>query len=208
MTITYIYKNNLYINLTNRCPNRCEFCLRNTGDKVGDSDSLWLSREPTVEEIWESISERDLSKYKQIVFCGYGEPTCRLDDVLTLCDKIRSVSDIPIRLNTNGLSDLICGKETAPLFKGKLDSISVSLNASTPEKYDALCHSRFGLDALPAILNFTKDVRNYVPSVRMTVVDTMDDEELAACRALCETTGADFVVRHYEPNWADPKPEV
>ena len=142
---------------------------------------------------------------------GVGAAICRherLDAILALCDKIRSVSDIKIRLNTNGLSDLICDKVTAPLFQGRLDSISISLNASTPEKYDALCHSRYGLAALPAIIQFTKDVKQYVPYVRMTVVDTMDDEELSACRALCETTGADFVVRHYEPDWADPKPEV
>lgn len=205
MTITYVYKDNLYINLTNRCCNRCEFCLRVTGDKVGDSDSLWLEREPSVDEIWESICKRDLSKYSQVVFCGYGEPTYRLDTVLKLCLKIRAHSDIAIRLNTNGLSDLINKKETAPLFWGALDSISISLNASTPEGYDALCHSHYGLNALPAILRFTKAVKKYVPSVRMTAVDTLPPEELEACRALCEEQGAEFVVRHYETNWADPE---
>lgn len=208
MTITYVYKDNLYVNLTNRCPNRCDFCLRTTGDKVGDSGSLWLEREPTVEEIWTDITKRDLTKYSQIVFCGYGEPTIRLSDVLTLCDKIRAVSSISIRINTNGLSDLIHHKDTAPLFAGKFDCVSVSLNASTPENYDKLCHSVYGLEALPAILRFTKNVAKVVPHVRMTVVDTMTDEELAACRALCETTGAEFCVRHYTPNWQDPAPTV
>lgn len=205
MTITYIYKQNLYVNLTNRCPNACEFCLRTTGDKVGDSGSLWLEREPTVEEIWSSIQSRDLTAFTQIVFCGYGEPTYRLDDILELCKRIRSISGILIRINTNGLSDLIHGKKTAPLLYGLVDSLSISLNASTPEKYDALCHSKYGLAALPAILAFTKDATQFVPYVRMTVVDTMSQEELEACRALCATTGADFCIRHYTPNWQDPQ---
>ena len=205
MTITYVYKGNLYVNVTNRCPNRCDFCLRTTGDKVGDSGSLWLEREPTVEEMWDSIRSRDLTAYAQIVFCGYGEPTCRLDDILEVCRRIRAVSTIRIRINTNGLSDLIHGKPTAPLFQGLADSLSISLNASTPEKYDALCHSQYGLDALPAILRFTKSVQQYVPHVRMTVVDTMTAEELEDCRNLCEKTGAEFCVRHYTPDWADPE---
>lgn len=204
MTITYVYHNNLYINLTNRCPNRCEFCLRTTGDKVGDSGSLWLDREPTVDEIWAELQTRDLDSYGQIVFCGFGEPTCRLDDVLELADRLKGVAKTCLRLNTNGLSDLICRKDTAPLFAGRLDSISISLNASTPEKYDALCHPVYGLEALPAILRFTKNVKQYVPHVRMTVVDTMTDDELEACRVLCGETGAEFCVRHYEPDWQDP----
>ena len=204
MTITYVYKNNLYVNVTNRCPNRCEFCLRNTGDKVGDSGSLWLEREPTVEEMWDSIRARDLTAYAQIVFCGYGEPTCRLDDILEVCRRIRAVNTVRIRINTNGLSDLIHGKPTAPLFQGLADSLSISLNASTPERYDALCHSQYGLAALPAILCFTKEVQQYVPHVRMTVVDTMTAEELENCRKLCAETGAEFCVRHYTPDWQDP----
>ncbi|MDD5952194.1 MAG: TatD family nuclease-associated radical SAM protein [Oscillospiraceae bacterium] len=205
MTITYRYKDNLYVNLTNRCPNRCEFCLRTTGDKVGDSGSLWLEREPTVDEIWASIESRDLSQYSQLVFCGYGEPTYRLDDLLEIARRVKKVSDIAIRVNTNGLSDLIHKKDTAPLFAGCIDSVSVSLNASTPEKYDALCHSIYGLEALPAILRFTKHIEQYVPYVRMTVVDTMSESELEACRRLCEQTGADFCVRHYTPDWQDPE---
>ena len=203
MTITYVYGKNLYVNLTNRCPNACEFCLRATGDKVGDSGSLWLEREPTKEEIWQELKERDLFRYQQLVFCGFGEPTYRLEDILWLCEKIRAVNSIFIRINTNGLSDLIHGRPTAPLFAGHFDMVSVSLNASTPEAYDALCHSKYGLEALPAILKFTKEVVRQVPHVRMTAVDTMSAEELEKCRHLCEETGATFEIRHYEENWQE-----
>ena len=182
MTITYRYGDNLYVNVTNRCPNACEFCLRATGDKVGDSGSLWFEYEPTKEEIWDSIQQRDLTEYRQ---------------------QVRAVSPIPIRINTNGLSDLIHKKPTASLFAGNFDMVSVSLNAPTPEKYDALCHSEYGLAALPAVLKFTHEVTAYVPYVRMTVVDTMPPKDLEECRRLCEETGAKFEVRHYEPDWQD-----
>ena len=102
MTITYVYHQNLYVNVTNRCPNACEFCLRVSGDRVGDSGSLWLDREPTREEILQDIQARDLSAYGQLVFCGFGEPTCRLEDILWVCDRVKAASPIPIRINTNG----------------------------------------------------------------------------------------------------------
>lgn len=203
MTITYSYGENLYVNLTNRCPNACEFCLRATGDKVGDSGSLWLEREPSKEEVWQEIQTRDLSQYGQLVFCGFGEPTYRLLDIRWICQQVRAASPIPIRINTNGLSDRIHGKPTASLFAGAFDFVSVSLNAPTPEQYDALCHSKYGLDALPAILTFTREVTAYVPYVRMTAVDTMPAQELEQCCRLCEGTGAKFEIRHYEPNWQD-----
>ena len=88
------------MNLTNRCPNACDFCLRTHGPGVGDAESLWLDREPTKEEIWEDISKRELKDYPELVFCGYGEPTCRLEDMLWLCGKIREASHISIRVNT------------------------------------------------------------------------------------------------------------
>ena len=198
MTMTYILDGKLYINLTNRCPNACAFCLRTHGDGVGDADSLWLEREPTKEEIWADLEKRRLSDYPELIFCGYGEPTCRLGDMLWLCGKIRQVSSISIRINTNGLSDLINGGRTARQFDGLVDTISISLNASTAEKYEALCHSEFGLNAFPAILQFTREVGVYVPQVVLTVVDNdMSPEELNACRRLAQECGAHFRVRSY-----------
>ena len=106
MTVTYAVKDGIYVNMTNRCPCACTFCLRHNGDGVYGSDSLWLDREPTVEEVCKSIDEWELSKYREVVFCGYGEPTERLDDLLKVAAHIKSKSDIPIRINTNGLADI------------------------------------------------------------------------------------------------------
>lgn len=198
MTITYVYQGKLYVNLTNRCPNACDFCLRTHGDGVGDADSLWLSREPSREEILGDILRRDLTQYPQLVFCGYGEPTCRLEDMLWLCAKIRAVSGISIRVNTNGLSDLINGRSTAREFDGLVDVVSISLNAPTPERYDEICHSQFGLQALPAILRFTRAISFFVPRVVMSVVDRdLSEFEIEECERLCKSAGAKFRVRHY-----------
>lgn len=198
LTITYTLGGKLYVNLTNRCPNACDFCLRTHGPGVGDAESLWLDREPTRDEIWEDLSKRDLNAYPELVFCGYGEPTCRLEDMLWLCGKVRQASHISIRVNTNGLSDLINGRKTASEFDGLVDIISISLNASTPEKYQELCHSQFGLDALPAILSFTRQVSVYVPQVVLSVVDKdMSQKEIAECERLARQTGALFRIRAY-----------
>lgn len=198
MTITYVVEeDHLYVNMTNRCPNACGFCVRSLNERKDGEADLWLEREPTREEILEHLKSKDLDSYRELVFCGYGEPTCRFDDLVWLCRQVRQISCVNIRLNTNGLSDLINGRSTAPELDGLLDSISISLNASTPEKYQEICHSKFGLEALPAILKFTKTVGMYVPKVYMTVVDNMPREEISACEKQCQETGAIFRVRQF-----------
>lgn len=197
MTISYVVGNSLYLNITNRCPNRCEFCVRNYKQSVGDADSLWLDHEPDMDEIISDLEKRDFSKYESVVFCGYGEPAMRLDDIKKISQWIKSKTDIPIRINTNGLSDLIYNRDTAPEFKGIVDVISISLNSSTPEGYDEICHSDYGLDALPAILKFASNVKNYVPSVILSVVDTIGKDEIEKCRKLAEKAGVKFRVREY-----------
>ena len=201
MTITYPVYNGIYVNMTNRCPCACTFCLRKQSDHVYGSDSLWLEREPTVEEICESIDKWDLSKYSEIVFCGYGEPTERLDDLLEVASYIKSKGDIKIRINTNGLSDLINGEKTAHKLKGLIDTVSISLNATNKEDYFKLVRPKFGIDSYEAMLSFTKDCTAYVPEVVMTVVDVVTSkEEQELSRRICESVGATLRVRPYESN--------
>lgn len=197
-SIAYEYHNGLYINMTNQCPNRCDFCLRQNSSGSLYADNLWYSgKEPSKEEIWANLESRELNQYTEIVFCGYGEPACRWDDMMWLCDKLRAHGSHFIRINTNGLADLIVGRRVAEELDGRVDAVSVSLNASTAEKYDRLCHSKFGLEAFPAILRFTSGAVLNVPHVRMTVVGTMPKHEIEACKKVCESVGADFFVREY-----------
>jgi len=199
MTITYKVKNGIYVNMTNRCPCACTFCLRQNSDCVYGSEPLWLEREPTVEEVCESIDTWDLSQYSEVVFCGYGEPTERLDDLLKVAEYIRSKSDISIRINTNGLADLIYGEKTAHKLKGLIDAVSVSLNATNKEDYLEVVRPKFGIESYDAMLNFTRDCVEYVPNVMMTVVDVVTSpEEQELSRKICESIGATLRVRPYE----------
>ena len=199
MTITYEGRNSLYVNMTNRCPCACTFCLRHNKDHVFTANSLWLDREPTVKEVCDSLDAWNLSKYDAIVFCGYGEPTMRLDDLLKVAAYIKSKSNIPLRINTNGLADLIAGEKVAHKLEGLIDTVSISLNATNKEDYVKLVRPKFGIDSYDAMLSFTKECTKYVPNVIMTVVDEVTSkEEQEKCREICESIGAKLRVRPYE----------
>jgi len=200
MTVAYPVRKGLYINMTNRCPCACTFCLRKNADGVYGSDPLWLEREPTVEEVCDAIGRFDLSAFEEIVFCGYGEPTERLDDLLAVAAYLKAHCDLPLRINTNGLADLIHGEPTAHKLKGLIDTVSVSLNATNAEDYAAVVRPKFGIGSYDAMLRFTKDCTSYVPHVMMTVVGepVTTPEEQARCQAICDRLGASLRIRPYE----------
>ncbi len=197
MTITYELGDSLYINMTNKCTNSCDFCLRNGTDHIGNSQSLWLEREPSFEEIKDDIDKKDLSQYKNIVFCGFGEPVIRLYDLLKVAKYIKSKCDIPVRINTNGHGDLIFGEDISSQFEGLIDVVSISLNAKNADEYMEICHPKYGLDTFYAIIKFAKECKKYVPKVVFTVVDSMPKEDIEACREIAERTGVDFRIREY-----------
>ena len=199
MTITYPVNKGLYINMTNRCPCSCTFCLRHNADGVYGSDSLWLDREPTVQEVCDSVDTWDLSQFSEVVFCGYGEPTERLEDLLLVAKHIKAKGNIPIRINTNGLADLIWEKQTAPELKGLVDTVSISLNTPSKEDYLKVVRPKFGAQSYDAMLRFAKDCTANVPNVVMTVVDVVtSQEEQEQCRKICEGIGAKLRVRPFE----------
>ena len=201
MTITYEGRNSIYVNMTNRCPCDCVFCLRRNKDYVFNSNSLWLEREPSVKEICDSIDTWDLEKYDEIVFCGYGEPTERLEDLLKVASYVKSKCKTKIRINTNGLSDLINGEKTAHKLNGLIDTVSISLNSTNREDYFKTVRPKFGVDSYDAMLSFAKDCTEYVDEVVMTVVDVVTSkEEQARSREICESIGATLRVRPYEEN--------
>jgi radical SAM enzyme (TIGR04100 family) len=199
MTILYEVHNNLYVNLTNKCPCACTFCLRQTRDKMEDSDSLWLSHTPTLEEVLAEFAKFDMDKYKEVVFCGFGEPTEALDVLLQTARFIKEKYGKPIRINTNGLGSLVNGKDIAPLLKGLIDTVSISLNTPNAEKYHELVRSKFGDQSFDAMLTFAKECTQYVPHVVMTTVDTtLTKEEEAQCRKICEDLGVTYRIRPWE----------
>ena len=201
MTITYQVKRSVYVNLTNRCPCSCTFCLRRNGDGVFGSGPLWLDREPECREVIDSLSRWDFTKFPEVVFCGYGEPTERLDVLLDVAAFLRrNHPDVRIRVNTNGLSDLIAGQPTAARFAGLVDAMSISLNTDDPDEYLALCRPKFGAAAYPAMLKFAAEVSRHVPDVAMTVVGepVTSLEKQSRCLAICDSMGVRLRVRPYE----------
>ena len=200
MTVIYEVGTGLYVNMTNKCTNACDFCIRNNGEGAYGSDPLWLEHEPEKEKVLADI-EKNWSKgqYSELVFCGYGEPTCRLYDMLWVCRMLKErYSDIRIRLNTNGQSDLIWQTDTAPLYEGLIDSISISLNSADAQKYQAVCHSVYGEAAYGAMLSFASRVKQYVPDVALSVVrGFLSEEDIKECKQLADKAGVRLRVREY-----------
>ena len=201
MCITYIVEDKLYVNVTNKCSNRCEFCIRNNGDGAYGSDSLWLEREPTRDEILDSIFSRDLTVFPELVFCGYGEPTYRLNDIIYVAKAVKErYSKMKIRINTNGHSDLIQGRNTAPDYEGVIDIVSISLNTPSAERYQQICHSIYGEESFEALLRFASEVKHYVPTVLLSAVkETLTPDEIEQCRMICSDLGVTLRLRDYIP---------
>lgn len=198
MTITYELGNSLYVNVTNRCSNACEFCVRTKHDGVNGKDNLWLDREPTVEEIKEDFGKRDIDKYDAVVFCGYGEPMMRADEVIEIAKWLKENNpSVRIRINTNGQANLIHKRDITPELGGVVDTVSISLNAENAQKYQQVCVSEFGEAAYEGLLEFARLAKEYVPEVIFSVVDVMSKEEIDACRRIAEDCGVIFRVREY-----------
>ncbi len=198
MTILYPVGSHLYVNLTNQCPCNCTFCIRNNGDGAYGSDSLWLEHDPSMEEIRAAFAKWDLGKFTELVFCGYGEPTQRLDILLeTAAFAKKQPNCPPIRLNTNGLSDKINGKKTAFKLANLVDTVSISLNAGTKAEYLAVTRPKWD-DAFEALQNFATDCKQYVKAVMFTVVDVISPDEIAAAQERADALGIPLRVRPYD----------
>lgn len=198
MTISYEVGNNLYINLTNKCPCACTFCIRQNGDGAYGSDSLWLQHDPTLAEVKKAFEAWNLADFTELVFCGYGEPTEALEILLLTAQYAKSLPGCPpVRLNTNGLSDLIHGKKTAYLLEGLVDTVSISLNAGTEKEYLAVTRPKWD-NAFSAMQQFAVDCRQYVGQVMFTVVDVIPKEEIEAAQQVADSLGIPLRVRKYD----------
>lgn len=187
-----------YVNSTNRCSCACTFCLRNTKEML-ESNSLWLKKEPTVEMIIDEFKKYDLNDFKEIVFCGFGEPLTRHDDLMKVAKYLKETrKDLPIRINTNGLSSITLKRDITPDFKGLIDTLSISLNAPSKEEYYQLTRSRYGIDSFDYMLDFTLKAKQYVENVVLTVVDIIGDEKIAKCQKIADDLGVTLRVRPFE----------
>ncbi|MDE6189019.1 MAG: TatD family nuclease-associated radical SAM protein [Clostridia bacterium] len=191
----YVYEvdKNVYINLTNRCSNRCEFCVRYYDKPIyGD---LWIKTEPTAEQVIDILDkDYDLSKYGEVVFCGYGEPTYRFDAIEKISAYVHS-KGAKTRINTNGQANEILGEDVTKRIAECIDTINISLNATDAKKYDKICHSAYGERAFDVMLDFAKACVKAGGNVVLSVVDVIGEEEIEKARKIAEEVGAKLRVR-------------
>ena len=199
MEIVYKVHDNLYVNLTNKCPCSCTFCLRQTRDHMENSGTLWLEHEPTTEEIIAEFENFDMNKYSELVFCGFGEPTERIDVLLEIAKYAKDKFNIKTRINTNGLGNLVNQKDITASLSGLIDTVSISLNTPNKERYFELTRSIFGIESFDAMIDFARKATEYVPNVVMTTVaTTITREEENECQKICDEIGAQYRIRPWE----------
>ena len=195
-TVSYQIRNSLYLNLTTRCTDDCVFCTRLTRPVV-QGYNLKLDREPTAQEVWESID--DPTKYDEVVFCGYGEPTLGLDVVKEVAKKIKAAGG-RVRLNTNGHGNVINKRNILPELQGLIDEVSVSLNTDTSEAYDEICRPlpAFRNGIYDKIKEFIAEAKKYIPKVQATIVTQQKDVDETACEEIVKKEfGVDYRTRRY-----------
>lgn len=195
--ILYTYKNQVYVNLTNKCDCACTFCIRSHQDSVGDSaDTLWHKTDPTLDEVVAALDAFDFTGYDELVYCGYGEPTCALDILIRSAEYAKEKYGVKIRVNTNGLANLYYGRDVIPELATVVDCVSISLNAPTAEEYTAVTRPKFD-HAFEGMLEFAAECAKKIPDVRFTVVDVLPEKDIEASRKLAESMGIGLRVRRY-----------
>lgn len=197
--IIYTYHNAVYFNITNKCPCRCAFCIRDKKDAIGEAENLFHETEPTTEEIKDAIDRFDFGGKDTAVFCGYGEPTNALDNLIKSAEYLKEkFPEIKLRLNTNGLSDLINERETVKEICAHFDSVSISLNDVSSEEYDKITRNIYPGKAYEAMLKFARDCVNEGVETRLSVVDVIGEEKIKKAKEIADSIGADFLCRKYD----------
>lgn len=195
---TYVYAldGNLYVNLTNKCSNGCDFCVRNERDSYFGHE-LWIRHgDPTAEKVISALEKAGAEKYKEVVFCGFGEPTYRMVEMLAICDYLHE-KGVKTRLNTNGQGTLINKRDILPEMKGKIDFVNISLNAPDKESYQKICRSMFKENGFEAMIEFAKGLKRNGIACRFSVVDCIGEEKIAECKKLCAGLNIPLYIRKY-----------
>ena len=197
--IIYTYKNQVYANITNKCDCACTFCIRSQKDAIGEAECLWHKVDPTLEEIIAAIDAFDFTGYDEFVFCGYGEPTCALENLLASAKYIKQKHGLPIRVNTNGLGNLYHKRNIIPELAEVVDSVSISLNAANAEEYDKVTRPSFE-NAYDAMLDFAEECNNAFSHTQLSIVDVLPPEDIAECQRIADERGVYLKIRHFSSN--------
>lgn len=196
--IVYVYRGKVYLNLTNECPCSCTFCIRKNGDAIGDAHMMWHKKTPTLDEVLTAVDNFDFTDYQEVIVCGYGEPTCTFDVLTATCAHIKEKFGLKIRINTNGLGNLVNNRDIVKEFCKNIDTVSISLNAPDAQKYNEIVRPKYGPEAFDAMLSFAKECKNYLDDVVFSVVDVISKEEIESCQKLADSMGIPLRVREWE----------
>lgn len=182
--IAYELHGNCYLNITSECTLRCAFCPKFNKTWEVQGYDLRLKFAPSVAEVIEAVG--DVSRYQELVFCGLGEPTQRLDVLLAIADHFKPLG-AKIRINTDGLASLLHGRDVAPELAGRVDALSISMNAQNEAIYNRHCRPKKEYPgAFAAMLDFARRAKQYVPLVTLTAIDGLEGVDIEACRRIAE----------------------
>lgn len=195
--ILYVYNNQVYANITNKCDCACTFCIRSQMDGVGDADTLWHEKDPALEEILLAIDAFDFTGYQEFVFCGYGEPTCALENLIASARYVREKTGLPIRVNTNGLGNLYHKRDIVPELAEVVDSISISLNAPNAQEYEKVTRPSFD-NAYTAMLDFAEECGRQIAHTQLSIVDVLSEEDQKECQKIADARGVHLKIRKFE----------
>ena len=194
--ILYVYNDQVYANITNKCDCSCTFCIRSQKDGIGDAETLWHKVDPTLKDISAAIDAFDFTGYNEFVFCGYGEPTCALDNLLVSARYVKEKTGLPIRVNSNGLGNLYHKRDIVPELAKVVDSVSISLNAPNAEEYEKVTRPSFP-NAYAAMLDFAEECGRLMKHTQLSIVDVLPAEEIAACQKIADERGVHLKVRKF-----------
>lgn len=195
--ILYIYKNKVYLNITNKCPCACTFCIRSKKDAIGNASSLWLNHNPSFEEVKKAIDDFNFDGFDEVIFCGYGEPTNSFDVLVQTAKYLRQKFGIKIRVNTNGLGSLVNERDISKELCDNVDAVSISLNCSNKEDYLETVRPKFGIKSYEEMLDFAKKCKKHTDNVMLSVVDVIGKEEVKKCQKIADDLGIGLRVRVY-----------
>ncbi len=195
--IIYTYKNNVYLNITNKCPCACTFCIRSQKDAIGSAQSLWLEHNPSFDEVKNAIDGFDFSGFGEAIFCGYGEPTNSFDVLQKTAQYLREKIGIRLRVNTNGLGSLINGRDISAELCAAVDAVSISLNCSNKDDYFKIVRPKFGIGSFDEMLSFAKKCRAATENVTLSVVDVIGEDEIEKCQKIADSLNIPLRVRKF-----------
>ena len=194
--ILYVYNDQVYANITNKCDCSCTFCIRSQKDGIGDAETLWHKVDPTLKDIYAAIDAFDFTGYNEFVFCGYGQPTCALDNLLVSARYVKEKTGLPIRVNSNGLGNLYHKRDIVPELAKVVDSVSISLNAPNAEEYEKVTRPSFP-NAYAAMLDFAEECGRLMKHTQLSIVDVLPAEDIAACQKIADERGVHLKVRKF-----------